>query len=57
MANGDYFEGTFTGEWGSGLKVSGSFFKPNLYDSDGDKGRAVYVSVPFNAIGFSMVED
>lgn len=45
MPNGDYFEGSFTGEWGSGLKVTGSFFKPNLYDSDGDKGRAVYVSV------------
>ncbi|KAL1021859.1 hypothetical protein UPYG_G00018960 [Umbra pygmaea] len=34
MANGDYFEGTCNGEWGSGLKVTGSYFKPNLYGPD-----------------------
>ncbi|XP_035248403.1 alsin isoform X3 [Anguilla anguilla] len=41
MPNGDYFEGTFSGVWGTGLKVSGSYYKPNLYDSDKDKNRAV----------------
>lgn len=37
MANGDYLEGSFTGEWGSGLKVTGSYFKPHLFDTDKDK--------------------
>uniref|UniRef100_A0A668AD38 Alsin Rho guanine nucleotide exchange factor ALS2 n=1 Tax=Myripristis murdjan TaxID=586833 RepID=A0A668AD38_9TELE len=41
MANGDYLEGSFIGEWGSGLKVTGSYFKPSLYDSDKDKTRPV----------------
>ncbi|XP_036395976.1 alsin isoform X2 [Megalops cyprinoides] len=41
MPNGDYFEGTFNGVWGTGLKVSGSYYKPNLYESDKDKNRAV----------------
>ncbi|XP_041835211.1 alsin isoform X2 [Melanotaenia boesemani] len=41
MANGDYLEGSFNGEWGSGLKVTGSYFKPHLFDSDKDKTRVV----------------
>ncbi|XP_062417476.1 alsin isoform X2 [Pungitius pungitius] len=41
MANGDYLEGSFGGEWGSGLKVTGSYFKPHLFDSDKEKSRAV----------------
>ncbi|KAL7369975.1 hypothetical protein ABVT39_015002 [Epinephelus coioides] len=41
MANGDYLEGSFNGEWGSGLKVAGSYFKPHLFDTDKDKTRAV----------------
>ncbi|KAM6958516.1 alsin isoform 1-T1 [Tautogolabrus adspersus] len=41
MPNGDYLEGSFNGEWGSGLKVSGSYFKPHLFDTDKDKSRAV----------------
>ncbi|XP_026218330.1 alsin isoform X2 [Anabas testudineus] len=41
MANGDYLEGSFSGEWGSGLKVTGSYFKPHLFDTDKDKTRAV----------------
>ncbi|CAJ1087719.1 alsin isoform X2 [Xyrichtys novacula] len=40
MPNGDYLEGSFSGEWGSGLKVSGSYFKPHLFDTDKDKTRA-----------------
>ncbi|XP_056156900.1 alsin [Lampris incognitus] len=41
MSNGDYLDGSFSGEWGSGLKVTGSYFKPNLYDADKDKSRSV----------------
>ncbi|XP_029300670.1 alsin isoform X2 [Cottoperca gobio] len=41
MANGDYLEGSFSGEWGSGLKVTGSYFKPQLFDTDKDKTRTV----------------
>ncbi|XP_026157539.1 alsin isoform X2 [Mastacembelus armatus] len=41
MANGDYLEGSFSGEWGSGLKVTGSYFKPHLFDTDKEKSRAV----------------
>ncbi|XP_030636935.1 alsin [Chanos chanos] len=39
MPNGDYIEGSFSGVWGTGLKISGSYYKPNLFDSDKDKGR------------------
>ncbi|XP_040028824.2 alsin isoform X3 [Gasterosteus aculeatus] len=41
MANGDYLEGSFGGEWGSGLKVTGSYFKPHLFDTDKEKSIAV----------------
>lgn len=41
MANGDYLEGSFGGEWGSGLKVTGSYFKPHLFDTDKEKNAAV----------------
>uniref|UniRef100_A0A665SZJ7 VPS9 domain-containing protein n=1 Tax=Echeneis naucrates TaxID=173247 RepID=A0A665SZJ7_ECHNA len=41
MANGDYLEGSFGGEWGSGLKVAGSYFKPHLFDTDKDKANVV----------------
>ncbi|XP_076871765.1 alsin isoform X2 [Brachyhypopomus gauderio] len=37
MPNGDYIEGSFSGVWGTGLKISGSYCKPNLYDSDKEK--------------------
>lgn len=37
LANGDFLEGVFSGEWGSGLKVSGSYFKPHLLDLDKNK--------------------
>lgn len=39
MANDDYLEGSFSGEWGSGLKVAGSYFKPQLFETDKDKTR------------------
>ncbi|KAM7365714.1 hypothetical protein PAMP_016627 [Pampus punctatissimus] len=41
MANGDYLDGSFSGEWGSGLKVTGSYFKPHLFDTDKEKTHAV----------------
>ncbi|CAL8308679.1 unnamed protein product [Merluccius merluccius] len=42
MSNGDYLEGTFSGEWGgSGLKVSGTYCKPQLFHTDKDKRRSV----------------
>ncbi|XP_031708041.1 alsin isoform X3 [Anarrhichthys ocellatus] len=41
MVNSDYLEGSFNGEWGSGLKVTGSYFKPHLFDADKDKTHAV----------------
>ncbi|XP_075898354.1 alsin isoform X5 [Nelusetta ayraudi] len=39
LANGDFLEGVFSGEWGSGLKVSGSYVKPHLLNLDKDKNR------------------
>ncbi|XP_005165797.2 alsin isoform X3 [Danio rerio] len=41
MPNGDYIEGSFCGVWGTGLKMSGSYYKPSLYDSDKEKGHAL----------------
>ncbi|XP_049340539.1 alsin isoform X1 [Astyanax mexicanus] len=34
MPNGDTFDGIFVGEWGSDLKVAGTFIKPGLYDTE-----------------------
>lgn len=39
MPNGDYIEGYFSGEWGSGIKITGSYFKPSLYESDKDRPK------------------
>ncbi|XP_066135020.1 alsin isoform X3 [Saccopteryx bilineata] len=39
MPNGDYIEGCFSGEWGSGIKITGTYFKPSLYESDKDKPK------------------
>uniref|UniRef100_A0A9L0T6G6 Alsin n=1 Tax=Equus caballus TaxID=9796 RepID=A0A9L0T6G6_HORSE len=39
MPNGDYIEGYFSGEWGSGIKITGTYFKPSLYDSDKDRPK------------------
>ncbi|XP_034030779.1 alsin isoform X2 [Thalassophryne amazonica] len=41
MPNGDYLEGAFSGEWGAGLKVTGSYYKPHLFDTDKDKSHTV----------------
>ncbi|XP_043097175.1 alsin isoform X2 [Puntigrus tetrazona] len=41
MPNGDYIEGSFSGIWGTGLKMSGSYYKPSLYDSDKEKAHAL----------------
>lgn len=37
MTNGDYLEASFHGEWGSGIKLTGSYFKPHLFDTDKDR--------------------
>ncbi|XP_075036244.1 alsin [Mixophyes fleayi] len=34
MSNGDCIEGVFSGEWGSGIKVSGTYIKPSLYEGE-----------------------
>ncbi|XP_006862092.1 PREDICTED: alsin [Chrysochloris asiatica] len=39
MPNGDYIEGFFSGEWGSGIKITGTYFKPTVYESDKDKPK------------------
>ncbi|XP_075386445.1 alsin isoform X2 [Tenrec ecaudatus] len=41
MPNGDYIEGFFSGEWGSGIKITGSYFKPSLYESDKDRPKVL----------------
>ncbi|XP_052414804.1 alsin-like isoform X1 [Carassius gibelio] len=41
MPNGDYIEGSFSGVWGTGIKMSGSYYKPSLYDSDKEKTHAL----------------
>ncbi|EPQ02701.1 Alsin [Myotis brandtii] len=41
MPNGDYIEGYFSGEWGSGIKITGTYFKPSLYESDKDKPKVL----------------
>ncbi|XP_012870384.1 PREDICTED: alsin [Dipodomys ordii] len=39
MPNGDYIEGYFNGEWGSGIKITGTYFKPSLYETDKDRPK------------------
>ncbi|XP_053554665.1 alsin isoform X2 [Bombina bombina] len=34
MPNGDCIEGIFNGVWGSGIKVTGTYLKPSLYDGE-----------------------
>ncbi|XP_062853828.1 alsin [Trichomycterus rosablanca] len=41
MPNGDYIEGYISGVWGTGLKISGCYNKPNLYDYDKEKRRSL----------------
>ena len=43
MPNGDYIEGYFSGEWGSGIKITGTYFKPSLYESDKDRPKVLWV--------------
>ncbi|KAH0621650.1 hypothetical protein JD844_023179 [Phrynosoma platyrhinos] len=39
LPNGDTIEGTFSGEWGSGIKITGTYFKPTLYDHEKDRPK------------------
>lgn len=41
LPNGDTIEGTFNGEWGSGIKITGTYFKPSLYDIEKDRPKAL----------------
>ncbi|XP_068924910.1 alsin isoform X1 [Petaurus breviceps papuanus] len=41
MPNGDYIEGLFNGEWGSGIKITGTYFKPSLYESEKDRPKVL----------------
>ncbi|KAM5280168.1 alsin [Ctenodactylus gundi] len=41
MPNGDYIEGYFSGEWGSGIKITGTYFKPSLYENDKDRPKVL----------------
>ncbi|KAF7243685.1 Alsin [Varanus komodoensis] len=39
--NGDTIEGTFNGEWGSGIKIAGTYMKPSLYDHEKDRPKTL----------------
>ncbi|XP_077175277.1 alsin isoform X2 [Paroedura picta] len=41
LPNGDYIEGAFSGEWGSGIKITGTYFKPSLYDHEKDRSKTL----------------
>ncbi|XP_062972239.1 alsin [Elgaria multicarinata webbii] len=41
LPNGDTIEGTFNGEWGSGIKITGTYFKPSLYDHEKDRPKTL----------------
>ncbi|XP_003227382.2 alsin [Anolis carolinensis] len=39
LPNGDTIEGSFSGEWGSGIKITGTYFKPTLYDPEKERPK------------------
>ncbi|XP_060639153.2 alsin isoform X1 [Anolis sagrei] len=39
LPNGDTIEGSFSGEWGSGIKITGTYFKPALYDPEKERPK------------------
>ncbi|XP_053328215.1 alsin [Spea bombifrons] len=41
MSNGDCIEGVFIGEWGSGIKVSGTYLKPTVYDGEKEGAKTL----------------
>ncbi|XP_061463962.1 alsin isoform X2 [Rhineura floridana] len=41
LPNGDTIEGIFNGEWGSGIKITGTYFKPGLYDHEKDRPKTL----------------
>ncbi|KAJ7345459.1 hypothetical protein JRQ81_001409 [Phrynocephalus forsythii] len=41
LPNGDTIEGTFSGEWGSGIKIAGTYIKPSLYDHEKDQPKTL----------------
>ena len=44
MPNGDFIEGTFTGLWGDGIRVNGTFHK---LETTGATSRTPRYAVPF----------
>ncbi|KAM5151552.1 alsin [Mantella aurantiaca] len=44
MSNGDCIEGVFGGEWGSGIKVSGTYIKPSIFEGEKEETKALLVS-------------
>ncbi|XP_073407624.1 alsin [Dendrobates tinctorius] len=41
MSNGDCIEGVFSGEWGSGIKVNGTYIKPSLYEGEKEDSKSL----------------
>ncbi|XP_053218351.1 alsin isoform X1 [Podarcis raffonei] len=41
LPNGDTIEGIFSGEWGSGIKIAGTYFKPSLYDHEKERPKTL----------------
>lgn len=41
MSNGDCIEGVFSGEWGSGIKVSGTYLKPSIYEGEKEETKTL----------------
>ncbi|CAI9597432.1 unnamed protein product [Staurois parvus] len=41
MSNGDCIEGVFSGEWGSGIKVNGTYIKPSIYEGEKEETKTL----------------
>ncbi|CAH2305970.1 alsin [Pelobates cultripes] len=41
MSNGDCIEGLFSGVWGSGIKVNGTYLKPIVYDGEKEEAKSL----------------
>lgn len=41
MPNGDYIEGTFTGQWGDGIRINGTFHKLEATGTSSSTARFV----------------
>lgn len=41
MSSGDCIEGVFSGEWGTGIKVNGTYIKPSLYEGENEEAKSL----------------